>query len=415
MIKRIILLALVGFAQYTCAAPLITPPTTPTIPGVADGIAFANGIVSTSPSQIVNPSAVNATAWSNTATPTAVPTNLGAFSSPSTSNSTYNSATSLGLTGIGLQTQSNCANYVSGTNPTMDQQCAAVNFMSNNCLSLTPAEKSVLGSVPMASAGNKNCSGTYGQGASQFNFGNQVTSADPIFSGFNNAASTAASNQSGCTKQTVVTTPAQNQTETCIVSSSTSAMGCSQVLSTAVIPGVATCNITSGLIPIIFSTKAYKPYRSCSGLGRQTWCTWHNGAATSTTEYNLQYGCSQNNTAATVSVTRAPAMQCHSYGCNSNYYPLTLTFTPGKSAGPVGGNLAVDYQGFSWLGVTLLYDGPSNTVYVNSATPTCNPGWSCPAASYSGSLYVTPIIVTSSWVDSCTPFETSAGNVLPTP
>lgn len=249
MIQRIFPLAVVGVALFA------QPSYAQNASGIAAGTTFANSIVSTSPSQIVNSSAVSSTAWNSTATPVAVPSNLGAFSNPATDNSTYTSAASLGLTGIGLKTQSNCVSNVPGTNSLMDQQCAAVNFMSNNCLPQNTTEKAVVGSVPVVSAGSSNCNGTYGQGATQFNYGNQVTPSDPLFATINNSQSTAATTLAGtaaCTQQTVVTTPAQYATETCVTSSSTTQMGCSQSLNTTVItndlPATVTDSCSNGVL-----------------------------------------------------------------------------------------------------------------------------------------------------------------------
>ncbi len=355
MIKRIILLALVsfsGFAQSSFAAD--------TAAALADGTAFANGIVATAPSQMVNPAAVNAAAWNNGSIPTAAPANMGAFSNPSTNSSTYTSASSLGLTGIGLQTQSNCANYVQGTDPLMDQQCAAVNFMSNNCLTLTPAETAVLGSVPGVSAGNTNCSGTYGQGSSRFNYGNQITSSDPIFSTINTAQSTAETTLAGtCSPQTVVTKPAQYATNNCIVSLTTSPMGCSQSMNcTTVVPA---------------SVPATPTYSCAAGsvlIGTQ--CQPPAFAAT------VNYSCSTGSTLNGTSCQPAPTSATLSYSCVSGTLSGSTCIQPALSATltyscPAGSSLSGTNCQAASINASVTYSCPAGSTLS---------GTSCQAAAY---------------------------------
>jgi hypothetical protein len=206
---------------------------------VQQGTTFANTLAPASASQVVNPTAVNATAWSSsTSTPTAVPSNLGGFSSPNTTSTAYTTAQSSSLTAIGQQAVVNCANYVPGPNsdPLQTQACAAVNFMTNQCLTPTTAEASVMAGLGTTQQPSGNCSGTYGQGAQAFGFGNQVTASDPIFSAMNTLNQTAGQTVGQtCTTQSVVTTPAQYATETCVKNGTTTSQTCSQILNVAIV------------------------------------------------------------------------------------------------------------------------------------------------------------------------------------
>jgi hypothetical protein len=210
---------------------------------IDDGTAFANSIAPTAPGQLVNPATVNPSAWSSTTTPTTAPAQLGAFSTPNTSNNIYNSAISTSIGALGVQTQNECASYAPGTDPLMDQKCAAVNFMSNNCLPRTTTQQQVIGTNPVTTAGVNNCSGTYGEGASKFDYSNLITKTDPAFTNVNNAQTSAGATV--CMPQTIVTTPAKNALSTCITAASTSQLGCSQSLNATVITTYQTAKPTN--------------------------------------------------------------------------------------------------------------------------------------------------------------------------
>lgn len=201
--------------------------------GLQDGTDFANAIKPSDNSHLVNPSALNQdNAWGSGIAPTAVPSGMGAFSNPVNDNSIYNSAKGIGIAGLGLQTQADCANYVPGQSKEKDQQCAAVNFMSNRCTPVSATQMEVFKKIPRVSGASNDCNGTYGQGASMFNYASQMTKKDNIFNNANgarmNAGNVAGAN---CSVQDVQTSPAQFQTNTCSVTRNVTEEGCSKFLS----------------------------------------------------------------------------------------------------------------------------------------------------------------------------------------
>jgi len=72
---------------------------------------------------------------------------------------------------------------------------------------------------------------------------------------------------------------------------------------------------------------------------------------------------------AKVTVTIAVGAQCHWGGCNSDYYPLTLNFIPGRNTATSGYQARV-YDGTLWHLTSITYNGTTNTV---SLSDTSNP------------------------------------------
>ena len=200
--------------------------------GLQDGTDFANSIKPSDNTHLVNPSTLNQdNAWGSGTAPTTVPSGLGAFSNPVNDNSVYNSAKGIGIAGLGLQTQADCSNYVPGQSKERDQQCAAVNFMSNRCTPVSATQMEVFKKIPRVSGASNDCNGTYGQGASMFNYAAQMTKKDNIFNNANGArqnASTVAG--SDCSIQDVQTSPAKFETKTCSVTRNVTEEGCSKNL-----------------------------------------------------------------------------------------------------------------------------------------------------------------------------------------
>ena len=202
-----------------------------------DGMNFGHSIAPTSNRQIVNPGAVNAQAWSgNTAAPTTAPAGLGGFSTPKTDTSVYNTATIGGLTGLGNKAQIDCQGFTPGNDPLRNQECAAVNFLSNKCITPSSGQASILGSFGNSQlAQSAACEGSYGKGTQQFNFNDQVTQSDSIFDSMRGLKSKAASaSEQVCTEKTVITEPAAFEFNTCVKSSTTEAVSCSQYLNMSV-------------------------------------------------------------------------------------------------------------------------------------------------------------------------------------
>lgn len=208
---------------------------------LTDGLTFANSIAPSALGQVVNPSAVNATAWSSngasTSVPIATPIGLGTFSAPTTSSTIMSPSNPIGvLSNLGNQAITDCETYVPTGNPMLDQRCAAVNFMSNKCVTPTNTQNAVLGAAGTSVASSAACAGTYGQGAANFGFNNQITSSDNIFTAVNSAQTNATANtQSNCSTQQVVTKPAEYSNNQCAKSSNAQINKCNKVLNVAAV------------------------------------------------------------------------------------------------------------------------------------------------------------------------------------
>ena len=211
------------------------------------GTNFVHSIAPTSNRQVINPGAVNANAWSgNTSAPTTVPTGLGGFSSPKNDVSVYNSARSGGLVSLGNKAQIDCQNFIPGNDPLRNQECAAVNFLSNKCITPSSGQASILGSLGSSQAANSaGCEGTYGQGAQQFNFKDQITEQDSIFDSMRNLKDNATATVGQiCTEKTVIIEPAKFDINTCLKTSITDTVSCSQYLNMSVTTTKTAATIT---------------------------------------------------------------------------------------------------------------------------------------------------------------------------
>lgn len=418
MIRLFCLLAIVGLTSV--ASPAFAQPAT----GLTDGAAFANGVVPTNSGQIVNPSGVDSSAWTSTSSPTTVPSNLGSFSKPATGNSTYMSAKSLGLTGLGTKSQTDCANYVQGTDPEKDQQCAAVNFMSNNCIPLNAAQSKVTGNTSIASGGANNCNGTYGQGVAQFGF-HEMTSSDGIFNIVDAAQTGASSAQAGnCTPQNVVVTPAQNSTNTCQKSLPTTQHNCAQTLSCVV---VHLCpsggSLSGGTTCTTISSQPAGYYYYCPGgwTLSGTSCLY-SYTATFTAEY---FGGVISVWTASTWGYFVTVVDESGNGSNTSYAAQLSCPSGGTLSAP---NPLPAYSIGSWTGA--IYSGYTGAMVatIDPVSATCTNSqaaslaYNCPSGgvlSGASCVFTTTYGATSnatcSWGDSCTPFEISAGATLPLP
>ena len=226
----VLVLAALAFVPAAASAQSAT--------AVSDGTSFAKSIAPTSSAQIVNPTGVNSTAWAgNATTPTVVPSTLGKFSTPNVSTNPYTSAKAIGLAGYGNQAVANCAAYDPTTgDPTQSQTCAAINFLSNRCLSPTTHQSAVMSAnatsaTPLAA----DCAGTYGQAQANYGYSEQESSSDSIFTSISGLSSTASGTiGETCSIQTVVTTPAQYASYTCTKNDSSDEYTCYQYLNASV-------------------------------------------------------------------------------------------------------------------------------------------------------------------------------------
>ncbi len=208
-----------------------------------EGLAFGNSIAPTSKGQIVNPSATSSSAWSASTLPSSVPSGLGTFSKPLDGSTTFTQARSIGLSGLGNAAMDRCANYVPSGNPEADQECAAVNFLSQRCMAPRAGYPSSQSSM------SGSCVGSYGSGQAQFDFATQVTSRDNIFENISGAQKDA-QNSTGttCKPHSAVTKPAEYDSATCIKSTNATAITCSQYLKANCTPLRDGCD-SGGIIP----------------------------------------------------------------------------------------------------------------------------------------------------------------------
>lgn len=321
---------------------------------IDQGLQYMQSVKPTMKGQIVNPAAVNSSAWTSTTIPTAVPQNMGPLSNPNTSTTTLGSAKALGLGGWGMKTQTQCATYVVGSGDAyLDQQCAAVNFLSNSCLSLNSTQTQVTGGVNHITAGTTSCAGSYGAGQANFNFHNTITANDTIFGNIKNARDTSKLIIGGtetCVPQTVVTKPEKNELNTCVQSTQTDALACNQYLNTV----------------IVTAAQAPTETQSCSqGVQVGNYCqASESGAA------NINYACPAGYTLAgssCVGVTTIPATII-SYTCSAG---LTLS-----------GNQCVG-AATTTTPASPNYYCPSGTLIgtncTTSSTTPANPVYGCPA------------------------------------
>lgn len=405
---------------------------------VANGTAFANSIKPTSPSQIVNPTGVSAGTWGNqTGVSSSVPSGLGGFSNPNTASDSLTAAKNSNLTVLGRQAESYCAGYTPGSDPYENQYCAAVNFLNEQCMTPTTNQKSVLGATATQFGSSANCAGTYGAGQGQYNYGNQVTSSDPIFQVIGNLGNTAADTLTqSCSSQTVVTQPAQYANYTCTVSTDEEDNVCSQYLSAKIVntinEALATDSCPSGSTlsgANCIHTITYQPTISCpagymqsgnsclqiSNLPGTPYCpagfvTAHTSNGTMVCAYNgnasnpppnpwngmpLIYPgvCIANTCAAP---TYVPLESCPD-GYTFDGSQCTKTITVGGTYNCNGGD--------SLQGATC----------VSTSTTAATVTYSCPAGQKLNGTNCIKQSVSTTWTDTCVTYEKSAGVALPTP
>ena len=144
-------------------------------PAQTEGIDFANQLLPTTSTQLVNSSAVSTSAWSVTNNVLTLPKQLGDFSNPQNSTLLAPNSPKGGLTSLGLQAQLNCASYQATGDSTSDEYCAAVNFMAGNCVRPSSLQSNVIAAAPPSYSVNpsnnlNNCANTFGSGAGMFGF-----------------------------------------------------------------------------------------------------------------------------------------------------------------------------------------------------------------------------------------------------
>ncbi|MBU9630800.1 hypothetical protein KTE60_16055 [Burkholderia multivorans] len=408
---------------------------------VNNGRTFANSIAPISQTQIVNPAGVNASAWAGqTNMPTSVPSGFAAFSNPNTSSAALTAARGSSLTALGNQAQIDCAAFVPGNDPYQNQYCAAVNFLNNQCMQPTTGQKSVLGKTGQTISSNANCAGTFGAGQSQFGYGDQVTIDDPMFKvilGLGDSAQDALSTI--CTPKTVVTQPAQYENNTCVVSIDKEENVCSQYLNATITNSISQAlsveSCPDGMTlqgGMCLHQVTYTPWISCpagyiqSGANRDQCVQISNLQGTPYCPGGFGTGHTDNGTMVCVSMSSYPDPPpnvlnnmplidrglCIGGSCyNPSYLPLqscpdgyTFDGTQCTKTTTVGATYSCP-NGGALQGQTCVTN--------DSANPTVT--YSCPPGqTLNGSNCVKQVVKTS-WTDTCTAYEQSAGVALPTP
>jgi hypothetical protein len=364
---------------------------------VASGQAFASTIAPTSSSQVVNPAGVSASAWgSQSDTPTSVPSDLGGFSTPTTDSSLLTTAQTGGLTAMGDQAMTNCASYVPGSDQYENQYCAAVNFLNDQCMQPTTGEHSVLGITGTTQGASANCSGTYGAGQSQFNFGDQVSSSDSIFSSISNLGSEESSAlQPTCTTQTVVAQPAQYTTSTCVTSSETASQGCSQQLNVTATDNTVPATLTQ--------VGCVAPWITLTNGGSPSGCI-----IVAPDSLGLQTGDVYDGLIILHGTTSGSYGAVYTDGWDG-YNHLPPNSMGGESATCLG-TIPLDcYEdAFAQAGYTYASDYSIATEWYSTGQ-----GYSCPSgATLSGTNCITQSVSTS-WSDNCSSLD--GGTSLPAP
>jgi hypothetical protein len=430
----------------------------------AQGTAFANSIAPTSPAQVVNPAGVNSTAWGTSAsTPSTVPQNLGAFSQPNTSGANLSAAKSMGLSGLGNQAVSQCANFV--PTPTSDplqvQACAAVNFLTNQCMTPNNTQQGVISKLGMSQTAGSNCGGTYGQSVQNFNMAGQLSGTDTMFSvtsGLKTNATTATS--ATCAPQTVQTSPPKYALNTCVKDINTITQICSQNLQTVVTPAHGTCPSGGSLASAVF----YRTSTPQDTVSITAACDLT--AQASAIPFSVNAWGSRGACAPGLNV-KVDMTQPQPQGPNAppllgqivphwlgSCMPMAVLWT-GPGCTPCTGDACATatctatFHIVSWPGTVPTYRCPSGWNLDQTCTDdgngniTCTPTGTCssncdingnncstmPATTgwdWAPGIHLQntmtfpvpanlPASVATSWTDACTPYETSAGITLPLP
>ncbi len=291
----------------------------------------------------------------------------------------------------GLAKVNNCQTGVPNPDNFLQQNCDAINFMVKN-----PATRPHISLPPSLFAPSKAI----------------MTNAPALAAGSLGVTNpSAAGGFTGCTNQTVTPSPTL---ETCSEFTGTVAQQCTfgrvgladkfteyQGDKTNDIYLPQSCDKTVNVS--VVQTPYCSVSGSTTGLGQ-----YKIGARLILLPFfDVVFGCS-GNALASVTVTISAGMQCHSFGCNSGYYPLVLNFIPGTNAGPVSANLARNYKGVWWETVTVSYNGASNTVTVAGTRFIGRGSRAITASAVPSGTAGIKNVMTSSWVNGCAVQEAAA-------
>jgi hypothetical protein len=409
---------------------------------LADGKAFAEKIVPKTKDQIVDPTGVNATTWAagKAAMPTTTPTQLGAFSAPLTSSPLYATSGAQGaLSGLGNARMTSCRTYTPTGDPIADQECAAVKFMDKDCVSLNSSQFNVLGAAGVSTGMGIDCSDTYGAGQAAFGYANAVTTTDPIFETTKTAQRDASSSVTQqCVPVTVVTKPAEYETNNCSKTVVTDSHVCTQDLSVAVTTRYTAADLRyscasgslSGTSCVDSSSVPASYTYSCSSgtLSGDQCTTSASTPATSTT--SCPAGTSLDGSGMCVGQTATPATpiySCPNGGSVSGsdcVNPVLFTYDlcpPGwvHTISPGGGaNLCLDGKGGQMYPGGYIHCSNGATPvngscgYTTVGTATLN--WQCGSGTLSGDKCLTNTTTSPTTGLSCSAGQLSGNNCVTT-
>jgi hypothetical protein len=207
-----------------------------------EGKALGAAVKPTAATQVINPAGLRWTPEQG-GVPTQVPTGLGAFSNPATAGAggtdALSAARAMGLSGVGMKAQADCANGAKTGDPVKDQACVAVNFMASRCLQPSGQQAQIMGraGATTGTTAAVDCNGTYGGGQAKITFKDGLSATDPLFSGYSAAVSSDAAKaavDASCKTTTVPTGPDKTTSYDCTVENLTAEELCSKTLSVSV-------------------------------------------------------------------------------------------------------------------------------------------------------------------------------------
>ena len=163
----------------------------------------------------------------------------------------------------------------------------------------------------------------------------------------------------------------------------------------------------SGAVCIPAATSATVTYTCPTGstlTGTNCQAPSYQPAGINATAAYVYYGYDVVFSGSSVTVSINPAYQCHSGGCNSDYYPMTLNYVSGTNATATQ-TLARNYQGYWFATTTISYIAATNSIHIQSVDW---PLSSCPTGF---NLQSVQIVLT--YTDVCVPAPSCPANTTP--
>jgi hypothetical protein len=343
-----------GTASIACAVPL-----TPAQQAFADAQALAAGAQAGAAANVSGGSVASTV---NQFNPTYYNANGTAPESALFQNGNGNTVSA------GQSKVSNCATGAPNSDPFLQQNCEAINLMVNN-----PSNRPQIAIPPSLLAPSKAIVANANALAAS-SLGIADPNAVGAFSGCVNKTVTPPPTTEICNEFTGSTSQQCTLGQVVLVDHFTNykcdktndiylPQSCDKTLN-AVVTAVNYCSI-SGSATGLGSYVQITSKRIWNNVTRK-WITTTTSSDIVSPHFDVTFGCS-GGIAAYVAVTINAGAQCHSFGCNSDYFPVTLNFVPGNNAGPVTQNLARTYKGVMWETTSVSYNGATNTVSISNS------------------------------------------------